>query len=428
MHLPSEVLDSISLSLRVFDRTAKRLPKEHIDIILTEIRDAQQFTHTNVMFTMAVQAAVYSGYSRDVSLAILDRLTTTARTPLNEAEMDLFAKSLDVALFEAYREAESLRFDQVFDFSSIETSVNSLLLRLNANPNAVEMMTVGEFRSAAQLTKSLLVPLLNSEHQTEVAGLICAFLECLKAIGLKHMGRTSLLHILRRCIQPPRLAYDLNALKSLRDSARSVSAMQVSLSPTFAAGETDNERLTAFKFLVLSDDIERQIKIFSFYSELSVQSPTERKSDFIADCITWISENSTSPPLLSLAVEVFFKISVVPNSMRFLSLCTRFGDEVRGKQWLHAVSKKPATLMRRYVEAQFLRSVGESGECLKVSAKPLSVYSQAFSKNPVDETSDPDFKKVTHHLSNVDASLLYGCAGLARGALSGRCQQIFCTV
>ena len=139
---------------------------------------------------LVIQALILSGYAKPTAQAIIDTLNPET-LPLTNSVYQL-AASLEVALLETFREADSLVFDRAEGYLS---HIKSLPFEDRA-----------AIQQKSGWIQAVVINLLNTWHQEASAEIIIDFLENLNELNFNSISAASLTqNILRKSFVPQRL-------------------------------------------------------------------------------------------------------------------------------------------------------------------------------------------------------------------------------
>lgn len=373
MSIQDGTLSAIRRTLRVFDRSAVKLSGIQLRECLDFIRTTPLSSAAHRDFVLACQAAVFSSQARKLAETLIGRITVPGAFTVDGPSYGLVGRSLDVALFDTYRQADPLSFDAVV--GAIDAAAASLR---EFDFSAARDLSLAQTRYFDRLTRviaDIFVPLLNTEHQGDVAELIEAYLRIVPKVGTHKVPDNYLLAILRRSYTPARTVFHPDALASLRAAAIDVAKCRIQDAPSFSPFHEQGNRATAFRFLLFTNDIERQMQTLHMLAREAREHPSESTLNQLVNNLAWAHETTLDEGVTLLAERLFLEMDGQAQTHQYLSMCTRFGDRERGKQWIEDAASRPASINSRYLEAKFWLSFAEPDLAINAAMKPLSVFS-----------------------------------------------------
>lgn len=403
MRLSSPTIDAVRRSIKAQEEASTRLSESQIDEIKGALLKGEALANPRLL-VLSVQALVSSGQARAAVQALLHLLNPRI-VSVPTAAVHQAAASLDISLFDEFREANPLFYDRASE---------SLEYLHSCRPTDA----VG-YRTLAGWLQALATNLLSTEHQSHAAETLIDFLNRLDDVGMKALNADSLTqNILRKCFIPPRVSVDLPVIQKLRETARATAAKALTTGPWPAH--------IIFRLNVFSGNHDAAASYLSTLSKKATLSPTMGNLNRLINDLTWAHETSLDQDILLAAEHAFFSIgSLLPSSYQYLAMSTRFGDEERARRWIECWEPYPASINARYLQSKFFLAFGQFDDALDFALRPLGTWASPMAS--IQPRSKQKIKNIAKRLlgrsiaapvttRSVDARILYGLVRITQEA------------
>ncbi|WP_299846387.1 hypothetical protein [uncultured Paracoccus sp.] len=392
MKLSPTTIDAVRRSISAQEETSFRLSEPQGDEIKNALLNGEALTNPRLL-VLSVQALVSSGQAQTAVQSLLHLLNPRALA-VPTAAVQQASGSLDISLFEEFREANAL---------SYEGASESLEYLQAQRPT-----DAASYRTLAGWVQALAPNLLNTEHQPQAAEVLIDFLERLDDVGLKGLNAESFTqNILRKCFTSPRVSVDLSAIQKLRDIARSAATRALTTGPWPAH--------IVFRLNVFAGHHDAAVSYLSALDRKAALIPTQNNLNRLINDLTWAHETSLDQHILLAAEHAFFSIGeLLPSSYQYLAMATRFGDAERARRWIECWEPYPASVNARYLQAKFHLAFGQFENALNFALRPLGAW--AATVPAIQSSPRREIKNIAKRLlgrpitppMGVDARILYG--------------------
>lgn len=357
-------------NLRQYESEPQSISPQNVEYLIERACLGSRKKNEIYRSSICGQALINAGQSHVWIASSIERIANLCKKGGTEAALSPLAEMLDLALFETYRDANPLTFSAV---EQIIFDVEELLDREEISPSPS-----GD-RSIFYYFHFLLVPLLNTEHQTAVSKVVTRMLLSWDLKTWAKVMPIIRIDVLRKCISQPRLVLDATAIAQVRAAAR----MQAGRQANQFRCELQDKNADFCRFtrnLILSSEADEVKHLLESGIEIAEAGTAKMQTDFI-NFISYAHESVLDVSSVVAAEDAFKRVEFVPNAFQYLTMCRRLGDEKRGQLWLEFTSNTAATLARRFVETQYYNAIGRFDLALQMSSRPLSTFSSAYRSN-----------------------------------------------